>query len=226
MEKTPADVLDANAYPDLIELGGLAAALREIARRNRIDVGEVTASKAQPFIAASMRSARGYIGVSIRGGRRCFSVHMGDEGHVWARGGAVELLDVLRVTEMWRAGAKLGELKRHFPFMEYDRIAEAYENGDHVPVMWEILLHDEDLDEIRPLLLAAYDNERLRQLFPSVTMFSLLRFAMVPFDRTAGEVRIAHRRSGIYEVDSSWSETPRQVETEAEAVEAAVSLLP
>jgi hypothetical protein len=31
-------------------------------------------------------------------------------------------------------------------------------------------------------------------------------------------------RSGIYEVDSSWSETPRQVE--AEAVEAAVSLLP
>ncbi|MFI6757623.1 DUF6193 family natural product biosynthesis protein [Micromonospora sp. NPDC050417] len=222
----PAATLDESLYPDVVEAGGLALALRGLARRRGIDVGDISASEFGPLFFATIDSPRGGIGVQVVPGRRSFYIVLSHRSHKWARGETDDLLDVLRVAELWRGGAMLSELASTFPFMSYRPIEEAYERGDHVPVQWQTLLQDADLDEIRPLLRAAHENERLRELFPTVSHFTLLRLELDAENRSAGSVRIERNPAGDYRVVNSWSEVSRQAGTLDQAVAAAVAALP
>ncbi len=89
-----------------------------------------------------------------------------------------------------------------------------------------LLLHDDDLDAIRPLLRAAHAHPRLRELFPSVTHLTLVRLKVDPFDTAGDEVLILLSRQGTYRVDAARSNAAREVSTVDDAVEAAVSRLP
>jgi hypothetical protein len=152
--------------------------------------------------------------------RRLFSTTVSRPGNIQGDGGTENLLEVVSVAHAWRGGATLRELNTRFPFMRYSRMALAFEDGDHVPVRWHALLHDENLDLARPLLQAAYANARLRNLFPSVSHLTLVRFAVDALDRSAGEVRIRLGSDGAHRVDATWADE-RAVPTVEEAVEVA-----
>jgi hypothetical protein len=218
-------VLDAALYPDVIELGGLPSALRTLAGRRGVDLGDVSAAPGYgPFDAARLNSDRGGIGVVLSPDERRFTVQMSGGGHPWAYGSTDDLTTVVEVAGAWRAGATLRELGARFPFMQYDRMAQAYEEGDQVAARWDHLLHDPDLDTVRPVLRAAHADARLRELFPSVSHLTLVRL-VDSVEAAGGEVRIRRSPRGTYLVDASWDETPRDTGTTEEAVAAAVALL-
>jgi hypothetical protein len=76
----------------------------------------------------------------------------------------------------WRAGAKLAELAGRFPFMGFDRLSQAYEDGDPVETQWDILVGDDTFHPYRPLLLALRADPELRLTFPYFSMW-ILRLA-------------------------------------------------
>jgi len=218
--------VDSSLYPDIVEKGGLAGALADAARADGIDLGRLTVPAGPDgYTNAVMDSDRGRIGVGIGADRRIFAVTISNGVFVWASGVTPDLREVVRMTHRWQAGATLRDLHGRFPFMTYSRLAQGYEDGNPVEVQWDQLLRSPDLTLIRPVLEAAHADERLRQLFPSVTHFTLARFELDHLDRRAGEVWI-ELTAGGYDVGSPWVENPVRVAAVAEAIAAAVAQLP
>jgi Family of unknown function (DUF6193) len=198
-----------------------------VASRNSIDRGPVTVPEAiHGYWDVAVTSDRGSVAVCLGAKQRVFLVNIASESHVWAAGNTEEFSDVVRVADYWRKGATLRQLHTRFPFMTYGRLAQGYEDGNPVRAQWDELLEDPDLAAIRPLLRAAHANDRLGQLFPSVTHFTLARFQLDHTDRDAGQVRIALTADGRYEVDSRWADSPRTVDTISEALDVAVGQIP
>jgi hypothetical protein len=219
--------IDTTLYPDILERGGLGPALAEAASRSSVDLGPLTIPEGiQGYWDVSVSAGRGSVGVCLGAKERVFLINIANESHVWAAGKTEDLSDVVRVADHWRAGATLHELHTRFPFMTYSRLAQGYEDGNPVRAQWDDLLEDPDLTRIRPLLRAAHANDRLGRLFPSVTHHTLARFLLDHTNRDAGQVRIALRADGRYEVDSRWVDTPHTVDTIGEAIDAAVAQLP
>ncbi|KKK07595.1 hypothetical protein [Micromonospora sp. HK10] len=115
-----SSALGVRLYPDLVERGGLAAALADTAARHRLDVGEVTApdhGRAR-FTCAELASAHGVVCVGLGAQARYFMIDLRVSDEVQARGDATDLLQVAQVAAAWRAGTTLPELTAAFPFME------------------------------------------------------------------------------------------------------------
>lgn len=212
-------------YPEVAAAGGLAPALLRVAERKSITLSGVRAPdgpEAQNY--ASVGSDRGWVSVTLGIELRVFIVRVGREREVWASGSTEDLLEAVRVAALWQQGCTLRQLHERFPFMTYGRLAQGWEDGDPVGAQWEDVLADPDLERLRPLLRAARAHPRLGQLFPAVTHLTLARFLIKP-QRGAPQVRIALTPDG-YAVDSSWSETPRRVQTIDDAINEAAAQLP
>ncbi len=213
-------------YPELVEHGGLAPALRAAAAREDVDLGEMSAPAwPGPDHTVYLTSSRGGMGVSAAPDERRFSIALAGRGHSWAYGDTADLSEVVGVLRAWRDGATLRELGARFPFMTYDVMAQAYEDGNPVEVRWELLLSDPELDLVRPLLRVAHGHPGLRALFPSVSHLTLLRLSLDPADLAGGEVRILLSSRGGYRVDVTWEEAGHQIANVDEAVGLAASLL-
>ncbi|MFU8851196.1 hypothetical protein ACNAW0_09470 [Micromonospora sp. SL1-18] len=107
-------------YPDLVERGGLAPALVEMAARHQLDLGQVTApdqGRAR-FTCAELGSERGVVCVGLGSQARYFMIDLRVSGEVQARGDATDLLQVAQVADAWKAGATLADLTARFRFME------------------------------------------------------------------------------------------------------------
>jgi hypothetical protein len=201
-----SDILSADRYPDLIRLGGLAEALRQLSLAHGVDVGEIRSlSESGPsrYKTAKMDSERGPVVVLLGLESRIFSISIDSSSatFVWASGGTNDLREVLGVMDYWRRGVVLRELGERFPFMTYSRLSQGYEDGIPVETQWNILLSAEEYLSHQDLLQAVYSNDDLRGMFPFFS-HSLLRLARDCFDRTAGEVKIDRRSDGSYMVES------------------------
>ncbi|ARF57087.1 hypothetical protein B1H19_25545 [Streptomyces gilvosporeus] len=120
---------------------------------------------------------------------------------------------------------KLKELNAHFPFMQYDELAQSYENGDPVATQWGNLLTDEMFSSARGLLRQIHSDDQLRKLFPFFS-HGTLRLARDYSDRTAGEIWITPLRSGGYRIESTDSDINREeVESTDQIIDIALSLL-
>jgi hypothetical protein len=221
-----ARLVDRELYPDVIEYGGLGPALRDAAQRAGVDLEPVTVpAGADGYVNVLLPTGRGFVGVFLGAQERVFTVHITVDSRPWATGGTGDLTEAARVVGFWRSGTTLRDLRERFPFMTYSRLAEGYEAGNPVEAQWQDLLDRDDLDLIRPLLVAAFANDRLSRMFPTVTMFTLARFAVDDTDRS-GVVRVRIDRDGRFQVESSRLDSPRTVDTVDEAVALAAELVP
>ncbi|RLP88940.1 MULTISPECIES: hypothetical protein [unclassified Micromonospora] len=112
--------LGVRLYPDLVERGGLAPALIEIAARYDLDLGRVTAPEQgrARFTCAELHSGQGVVCVGLGSQARYFMIDLRVSDEVQARGDAMDLVQVAQLAAAWRAGLTLAELTARFPFME------------------------------------------------------------------------------------------------------------
>lgn len=174
--------MESRAYPyaDIVERGGLRVAVLDLARENGIDLGATVAADAtagEPWNAAQFPSPRGAMRILLGHGVRRFSFTLdSNHAHVWASGSTGDLAEGVAMMAYWREGAKLAELAERFPFMEFRRLSQAYEDGNPVETQWDILTGDETFLAYRPLLLALRADPELRLTFPYFSMW-ILRLA-------------------------------------------------
>jgi hypothetical protein len=183
---------DGKTSPD-----DLAAVVQATAQKLGLDVGQVHAG---PGHEAEMMSDRGLVVVSPRREGGPFYVAISGKENNWASGEAADLRDVVGVAALWRLGCTLRELGSRFPFMVYTPLAEAYEVGGPVEFRWNALLADAELSSVRPLLLAAHENGRLRKLLPTVTHLTLLRLEIDYRDPDCGVILIQKDSDVHYQV--------------------------
>ncbi|MFD0026248.1 DUF6193 family natural product biosynthesis protein [Streptomyces sp. NPDC058382] len=216
-------------YADLVEQGGLRAAVASIAIEHKADIG-ATAKEGEPgaqvWSAADFASPRGPMRVNLGRDARRFAITLdGDRGHIWASGSTANLVEVVEVLAFWRQGAKLKELSNRFPFMEFDRLSQAYEDGNPVEVQWGIILGDDNFHLDRELLLALREDPNLCQLFPYFSHWTL-RMSKDCSDDQAGEILIQRSLGEGYVIWSSFAPTQtREFRRIDELIRAAVSIL-
>lgn len=216
-------------YADLVEQGGLWSAIVSIARERRLDLGvatELSEEGTHAWGMADFRSRRGAMRVQLGRGVRRFAITLdSDQGFVWASGSTPDLSEVVKVMDFWREGAKLKELSNRFPFMEFDRLSQGYEDGKPVEAQWDILMGDDTFHEYRELLLALHTHPRLREMFPFFSHWTL-RMLKSHCDPQAGEILIRPSAGGSYLI---WSSSAPDLKTEFDRLDdlvyAAVSIL-
>ncbi|MGW0368519.1 DUF6193 family natural product biosynthesis protein [Streptomyces coeruleorubidus] len=216
-----SSIINSTLYPDLVEFGGLVAALARVARESGIDLGSIVSASSNArghLTTAQLISDRGPILIHLGKERRLFSISIESERHPWAAGSTDDLAAVAKTLDAWRSGVTLRELKSRFPFMEYDELAEAEESGDPVATQWKLLFQQEERPHLRQLLQAVYADARLRSLFPYLSMgrFGLTRDHT---SRTAGGIGIVPLGEGGYRVEAY----PSSERAEAESLEQAVA---
>jgi len=194
-------------YSDLRRAGGLAEAIRGSMRSLGLANVEVSDSSPQLTGAEVRTVGTGYVAVSLGKAKRWFSLaFLAGSGRVCASGGTEFLEDAIRSIYVWQGGlTPLRRLVEQFSFLEVEPVALAFEEGDPVAKRWDLLLHDDELVEIRPLLRAAWSVDRIRQMSPSVTHLTLLRLSPT-VERSAVEVRVQMIADGSYRIDFSPAE--------------------
>ncbi|MEW9519253.1 DUF6193 family natural product biosynthesis protein [Streptomyces tubercidicus] len=221
-------VLNADLYPDLVKLGGLASALIHASQENGIELGRVrpgSGSKEAEFVSAASDSDRGSALINLGVDRRWFSISIENDVHSWASGGTDDIVSTVKMLDAWRRGVTLQELNTLFPYMHFDEMAQAYETGDPVATQWNQLLTDGDPFFSQALLQKIHSNDRLRTLFPFLS-HGTLRLARDHTDRTAGEIWITPLRAGGHRVESTTpGEQEKIIEPFDQLIEAAVEFL-
>ncbi|MFJ4013415.1 hypothetical protein [Streptomyces sp. NPDC090026] len=163
-------------YADLVESGGLRSAILAIAGGRQGDLGvpaEEATPSVSPWTTAEFASTRGAMRVNLGYGVRRFAVTLDGHGHVWASGSTSSLSEVVGVLVSWRRGAKLRELVEEFPFMEFDRLSQAYEDGNPVEVQWDIVIGNDAFAVYRELLVTLRASAGLDVLFPYFSHWTL-----------------------------------------------------
>lgn len=215
----PSQWISPELYPDVFQSGGLGPLLEDTARRAGVDPGPITpVDGVQGFWTVLLRTDHGVVGVFLGSDQRVFLINVSVESRPWASGFTEDPTEVVRVADLWRRGTTLHGLHERFPFMTYTRLAEGYERGNPIEAQWQDLLEREDLRQIRPLLQAAQADEVLGPLFPMVTHYTLARFDLDHWNRGAAQVRIGLTPDGRYQVEASWVDGSRLVDSISEAV--------
>ncbi|MEE1797666.1 hypothetical protein PUR57_03065 [Streptomyces sp. JV176] len=180
-------------YPDLVEQGGLRAAILSMAREQQVSLG-IAADEgrltSQEWSGAEFASPRGVMRIVLGRGSRRFAITLdSDIGHVWASGSTASLHKAVEVLSFWLREGRLRDLANQFPFMEFDRLSLAYEDGNPVEVQWEIIIGDDSFLLYRDLLLALHADANLRVMFPFFSHWTL-RMLKDCYDPQAGEICI------------------------------------
>ncbi len=221
VSRTVSDVL----YPDLVELGGLVDALEHVASDMGVDLGRVESASSNPkgrLVTARMYSDRGPVLIHLGKESRLFFISVEGTTHPWAAGSTDDLQNVVRVVNAWRSGVTLHGLGSRFPFMEYDELAQAREDGDPVQTQWRLLLREETRPVLQELIRGLHGDSGLRQFFPYLSMGTLC-LARDISDRRAGEIRITPTET-TYRVRSTASGEEVETVSLALALDAARTL--
>ncbi|MCX5558610.1 DUF6193 family natural product biosynthesis protein [Streptomyces sp. NBC_00038] len=195
--------MNSEFYPDLIEAGGLAAALERSAAdlgvplilvpgRNEIpdSVGIATTAPGRlPLLVFPDADARGF---HVIGRAREVDIVTGQ---------VPELRDVVEAGALWAAGTPVPRMREALPSLLYDAIAEAHERGPAAAVeaQWdrlkELAADTPSFPEFGLLLEAAHAEPRLRQLFPFTSHWTVA-FSSCTGRRYRTEVAISPQYGG------------------------------
>lgn len=223
------DDLFAELYPDVVEAGGLVAAIDERARRLGTPLeGVVPGGRSSGERAAAINSPTGYLAVMAEHTTRSFFVRIRDRG-VELAGGSTELLDdVVRAAFAWQSGRGLRDMHEVAPFMLFDELAEAHERGDAVAVKWRMLRDAED-ERISALAAAVESVPEVAALFPFVShnVLCLSRVTGYPYTSDAPYVNPYSTPGPSYQVFSGDSaRLVADTESPQEALRAVARELP
>ncbi|MEH0932658.1 DUF6193 family natural product biosynthesis protein [Micromonospora sp. CPCC 205558] len=231
----PSDPTVEDLYPEVAAAGSLAAALDAVAARHGLSLGTVRAlDGSSPLTSASVpsdSSARDDLTVSASTGERCFKFEGWGQGILLIVGDTDDLVGVVRTAHDWRAGTPLHDIRRSVPFVALTRRGEVVEQGPAAVVAaeWRWLrqrTEEADWPNHTALIEAAYNEPRLRQLYP-YTSHSVLNFSTTtgyPFSPSPVSLS-AHGSPSNFRV---WgrNEVIGETATATEAVALAVAHLP
>jgi hypothetical protein len=182
-------------YPDLVEQGGLANALRAALREIGSPLSVSELDKSVRFVVyARVESGPRFSQVYVGAQTRMFSFDFWNRGVYLAHGATPIILKMARSIDKWIASCcTTSELARAFPFVQVQPAAAAYERGEEVKQRWRQYVGSlgERFPELAAFVTAAAAEPKLRQLFPFT---SLNRFC---FSRCTGvSVHAGHASRG------------------------------
>jgi hypothetical protein len=218
---------NSDLYPDLVSAGGLRSAL--LLRAELLGVrleGVVSPSGRQAEMYVGVKTRKGELQASLAGSRRIFLVRIWGAGAELATGKTESLDDLLIAMSLWAEGARLRAIRNRVPFIEFDTLGEAYENGDEVEEKWRIL-EASDNPYVARFAAEAQRNPVLAGLFPylSHSKLFLSRCTGYPFTNDAPYVRFSS--AGDYAViDADDGREVVQTASPALAVGALADVLP
>lgn len=166
--------MNSEFYPDVVEAGGLAAALEQSAADLRVPLVLVPGREGTPESVGIATAAPGRLPLVVfpRADARGFHL-IGRAREVdIVTGEARELRDVVEAGAAWAAGTPVSRMRQALPFLLYDPIAEAHERGPAAAVaaQWDRLKEKAadtpGFPEFGRVVELAYAEPRLRQLFP------------------------------------------------------------
>jgi hypothetical protein len=178
---------NAALYPDLIEKGGLAIALREALREIGSPLSVSELDKSVPFVAyARVESGSRFSQVYIGAEKRMFLFDFWNRGVCLAHGATPEILEMAGSIDKWIASAcTTDELARAFRCVTIAAFAAVYERGEEVEARWRQYLASlgETFPELTAFVAVAAAEPKLRQLFPftSLNRFCFSRCTGYPF---------------------------------------------
>lgn len=218
-----------NLYPEVVSAGSLRRAIDARARELRAPWGLGKSNwRTDDMVRAVVETANGEIRVGLGAEERTFVVSVWRAGAVWLSGATPELDSAVMFISAWNRGISLADARATWPFLTYDRLAEAHERGNAVAVKWELLEGDPGADYVREAVAAAAARPELRQLFPWLShLGSRLHFSRCtgyPFSR--GIPYIEGQLAG-YRVIDDWSdEVLGEFLDPVDAVAAVVAAMP
>lgn len=198
----------------------LVRSMALIALARGIDLGEPQARSGWDA-SAEIGTDRGKVVVSPRT-EGTFQVRILHRGFAWSQGWTNDLAEVVEVADLWRRGGLLRELHDRFPFMSWDELAQAFEDGDPAPTKWGQLLSSDWHLPDRPLLQAAHAHSDLRVFYPDISHRSLM-LTREPCDLESGLVKITPLSAGHYQVITFPVAFRREVDSLSEALEVAAA---
>ncbi|CNE99498.1 Uncharacterised protein [Mycobacterium tuberculosis] len=175
-------------YPDVMAAGSIGRAVEVRARRSGVPwrIGRAN-WQTDDMISAVVRTDHGDVRIMVGAKLRVFIVSVWRMGALWISGNTPDLDAVTRFVAAWHDGISLAEAHSRWPFMAYERLAEARESGDAVAVKWQLLDADPGADYVRDVLNAAAARPELAQLFPWLshhgTRLHFSRCTGYPFSR-------------------------------------------
>lgn len=181
-------------YPDLIEHGGLAGALR--AAFTRIDssmrVIELDGC-ISPVVCATVRWADREAQAFIAAKERLFMVEFWSRGVMLASGGTPDLESVAIAIDRWVGSNRTaGDMASAFDFVEARKDAWSYEQGMEVEERWRAYLKavPRSIPGLGEVIASASERPALRQLFPFTSLDRLCfsRCTGYPFTRDTPSV--------------------------------------
>jgi hypothetical protein len=120
--------------------------------------------------------------------KRAFSVDLWAEGVQYLQGWTGELPEVARVFDAWLSdeSPRGEEMAQRFGFLDLTQLARSYERGEAIERGWlQLIEHGAIEPRLHPLILAAAEEPKLRQLFPFTSVHTLCfsRWVGYPFSR-------------------------------------------
>ncbi|MFG2127982.1 DUF6193 family natural product biosynthesis protein [Streptomyces sp. NPDC048751] len=143
-------------------------------------------------------------------------------GFTCSEGWTDDLGAVVGVADLWRRGGLLREVHDRFPFMSWDELAQAFEDGAPAPTKWRQLLSSEWHRRDRPLLEAGHAHPDLRMFYPDISHRSLMLIRK-PYDMESGTVKIVPLDDDHYRVTMWPGEVRREVTSLDEALDIAAA---
>jgi len=174
--------VNSEFYADVIEAGGLGAALERMAEELGFSL-EIVSGREEIAdsvgIAVTAPGPRLPLVVFPRVDSRGFHVIGSSHAVEIATGEARELREVVQAGAAWAVGTPVPTLRRMLPFLQFDALAEAHEEGPAAAVaaQWDRLKERAagapDFPEFGRLVEAAHAEPRLRRLFPFTSHWTI-----------------------------------------------------
>jgi hypothetical protein len=197
--------VNSEFYADVIEAGGLASALEQLAADLDIPVVLVPGRKEIPDSVGIATTATGRLPLLVfpRTDTRGFQF-LGRSGDVdIVTGQTREPRDVLEAGAAWAAGTPVARMREELPFLLFDPLAEAHERGPAAAVaaQWDRLQEKAaatpSFPEFGLVVEAAHAEPRLRQLFPFTSHWTVA-FSSCTGRPFRDEIAIAPQHGGPY----------------------------
>lgn len=224
-------------YPEVAATGSLAAALRAAADRQGLSM-PVEVVEHSPLVEAVVPTTvphRQPLGVSAGRAKRRWSLRgcEPDQGMALIEGATADLDQIVKAAQAWRGGEPLTRIAEMAPFVELTGRFEVFgrDPAQMVESEWQHLLVEAagtDWPEYRALIDAAYNEPRLRRLYPFTSHWAL-RFSTRTRPHLSREIHVCihHVQSKEYVVTRRYQgEEIGRTLTAEDAVSLAIQHLP
>lgn len=218
--------LSSVLYPDLAPLGSLAAALRDLARREGVDLGSIeTDQENRSPTSAALHRGRRTVTITLGSQERWLIAECWQRGAVLASGKTPDVWAMLGAAQAFLHEVSLADLHAQFPFLGVSDLGLAFEAGTEVTVKWQIYVAHPD-EDVRALAARAAPNPSLRSLFPFTSHRSLRFSRCTGYPYTWDLPFIVPLGAGRYRVHFQGEEVLADNVDAASAVAAVIAALP